>query len=541
MNGQIDPRIYNVKTITSLKEITDVSDRVLNSSYGIFSYDNDETNRYVSHKVKFSTITDEALKKTWPWIEKLKNELQFFVENLWISYEPTYMWVNKSPILFHGPGGNYTYLSYNFHITPIFAYLIQDLESYVVSYLPEDNTYSYIYSYDVSPGLVNHNVLQDYVNNTIERILGVPNTPEAVEEAINSVQEFINWFKGYVSSDTSYGSLQYLINTIENKDEYIRQLSYAFTLETMNQINQTIDELDYNYTAPENHYFTGIKQVNGKITEITTEEVIGGEVDIDEDNNSITVGNIQYTLSKNSDGLLGLYQYIPLSLNVTNKTENFEIDTYPQTIALTVTASGTYPVISENGWTTSSGDYTVSSNSNSGKTFTASGTTGNSNDQGTFTITIKENTENNPIQKTATRTVKFDQKQYFLGYSTSSIFTFSNSIFKTNIENTFNSNNGGIFAKGLSLDSVANGVQHTPPSNIGPVYWYLVIPQTVNINTIYFGTGSQKALGQGGWKQLKINDDDSQNNLTIKQYSNNTQYNVYRSINAFSVGMNIQF
>lgn len=521
-NTQIDPRLYNVKTITSLDEITDISDNILNSSYGIFSYDDEKKSRYISHKVKMSTITDEALKKVMPWIDKLKNEFSYFIENLWISYEPTYMNVTKSEKRFVGPGGQYTYLSYNFHISPLFSYLETDYDNYVVSYIPgSDNEYTYLYSYEITPGLINHVVLQDYVNNTIDRLLGAPNTPEDLDAAINSIQEFVNWFKGYAIDNPDYGSLEYLINKIESNDEHILQLSYDYTDK---KCEETLDlsyaytllnrELAYDYANTHSGGGGGGANYNAGNNISIDNNTINCYIGIDSNINKLSISGTQYSLTIDENGKLGFTQYTPINLTNITSAQHFEHDSGSHTI--TLSAKPTKNCVVTNKW----------ENDEAGLSYTAESTISTSvivsnNTESRFDLTVKE--LDNNATKTAEVNIKYDM---FVPYAT--LYSENDNETVTSFNHKFESAEWPNWNIKDATITSSSHIEGTHPDNNRMMYFYFLIPNgqydAEYIRNHFFRNGS--AIG-GGFVY--------RNQCTV--YSNNKKYYLYRTSDKYNTSI----
>ena len=398
---QQDLRLYNVRTITSLEQINDISENVLNSSYAVFAYDNDRTKRYVSHKVKFSDIMDEAFKRSWTYIDVLRDELDYFLRNLDLRFNKTYLNIVKEPIDNGFHDWHNQRLSYFFTINPIISELIEEPDSYIVSYIPEHiadgviipGEYSYLHSSYLTPGLISYTVLQDYIDNTLERLMGVPMTKEQQDLAINSLQEFVNWFTNYTYTDEEYGNLQRLIDTMDRKDETVRELSYAYTASERDKLstsrNNTFNGLNFTYSCEEHRFLTGIKQVNGKIVEVTDDEG-GSNIEVDQNNNIITVSGTQYTLSM-IDGKLGLYPYTAINLTNVTSAQHFERDSGNKTI--TLSAKPTKKCTVTNRWE----DDAAGTTYNAGVTISAPVPITN-NSTPTYDLTVKE------MDKNATKT-----------------------------------------------------------------------------------------------------------------------------------------
>lgn len=526
----LDPRrnnIYNVKTITSLPEIgiDDISDKVLNSSYAVFAYDGKNSNRYVSHKVKFSDIMDKAFERSWTYIDVLKDELTYFMNELVIKSNPTYLSIVKKEIKDDFYDWYNKRLGYFFVINPELSELRKDDTDYIVSYIPvrnpnsEENeiidwTYSYIYSSYLTPGLISYTTLQEYVDCTLERIMGVPNSYEGVDEAINSIQEFVNWFGYYIKTDPNYGSLAYLINTIERNDENIRQLSYdytdlnknlayIYTDKKINQVNNTLNSLDFSYSCADNRYLTGITQVNGHITAVTDRECVSGaEVNIDTAHDTFVVGTTRYKLSKNSDGELGFVTVSALEFDATGGG-SFEYgatlsDTQKQ-ISYTISKTATVTINN----TVITSPYIVTS----------------LNNKTNQTITVKAvPADNYPPECTDTVSFNFNKYKYWAFVDSSNSLTSGDVL--------------SITAK----SAIVNGYPTTRTDfSIGTnesKYIYVMIKKKSSGSfTFKIGQGTEPGQNTGGMTQIE-------DNIT-GIYDNNVKYQLWRSTTVKTANCNI--
>lgn len=533
---QQDLRLYNVRTITSLEQINDISENVLNSSYAVFAYDNDRTKRYVSHKVKFSDIMDEAFKRSWTYIDVLRDEVEYFLHNLDLRFNKTYLNIVKEPIENGFHDWHNQRLSYFFTINPIISELNEEPDSYIVSYIPEHivdgvvipGEYSYLHSSYLTPGLISYTVLQDYIDNTLERLMGVPMTKEQQDQAINSLQEFVNWFTNYTYTDEEYGNLQRLIDTMDRKDENVRLLSYAYTdlarelsyaytaserdkLST--SINNTFNGLNFTYSCEEHRYLTGIKQVNGKIIEVTDNEG-GSNIEVDQNNNTISVSGTEYTLSM-TNGKLGLYPYTAINLTNVTSTQHFERDSGNKTV--TLSAKPTKNCTVTNRWEDNSAGTTY----NAGVAISASVTITN-NSTPTYDLTVKE-TDNNGT-KTAT------VKAYYDIYS-AYIFASNNSNLSQVITSRQTRPQASVAVTDGKYITSSSAIDLSTTINIGSTaqFIYIVVPTNwTSSRSPYYGSNFPETTRP-------------ENIGSATFYTNNTNYTVIRSNDPIPGNITVEF
>ncbi len=530
---QQDLRLYNVRTITSLEQINDISENVLNSSYAVFAYDNDRTKRYVSHKVKFSDIMDEAFKRSWTYIDVLRDELDYFLRNLNLKFNETYLNIVKEPIDNGFHDWHNQRLSYVFTINPIISKLVEEPDSYIVSYIPEHivdgiiipGEYSYLHSSYLTSGLISYTVLQDYIDNTLERLMGVPMTKEQQDLAINSLQEFVNWFTYYTYADKDYGNLQRLINTMDRKDENVRllsyaytdlarELSYAYTASERDSINNTLNGLNFTYSCEEHRYLTGIKQVNGKIVEVTDNEG-GSNIEVDQNNNIITVSGTQYTLSM-TDGKLGLYPYTAINLTNVTSAQHFERDSGNKTVTLSAKPTKNCTVIDR--WE----DDEAGTTYNAGVAISAPVTITN-NSTPTYDLIVKE------MDKNATKTASV--RVYYDIYS-AYIFASNNSNLSQVITSTQTRPQASVAVTDGKYITSSSAIDLSTTINIGSTaqFIYIVVPTDwVGTRSPYYGSNFPEAT-----RAENIN-----TNITF--YTNNKNYTVIRSNDPLPGNITVEF
>ena len=298
--------LINVKRISDLEEVPHgiddssvIDQTMLYNSYVLTSTYLDSSSRYANYKLKMSELTDYLQELGSARLDEFQNKFNEFIQNL-IDNTTT----DSSFIRFEAKD-NVTANSYT--INPIYSEIQTGEFGFAYS---DDGTSSYAYTDILKSGIVTADVLEEYVRNTVGRILGVPNTPAAVSEAMDSVIEFVDWFKGYVRGDTSYGSLGQLISTIESKDAEVKDLSYAYTVENR--------ELAYSYVESSyNNLYNGIStQLEnleilsaGTNISIDTDKKINCDIDIDTTGNkSFIINGKKYALSM-TDGKLKIGEF----------------------------------------------------------------------------------------------------------------------------------------------------------------------------------------------------------------------------------------
>ena len=172
----------------------------------------------------------------------------------------------------------------------------------------DEKEHELTYTNGLTEGLVTNVTLEKYVRNSIATLLGVPSTPAYVTEAIDSVVEFVEWFKGYTKDKDG---LSELIRKIKEKDEEIISSYTAADNALRSYINSKINDLDTTTNAEPGKYIIGIEQNDGLITNVTSKQITIDEVEglqsaldnidapvtgVADDGNSFSSGSKKYTL-----------------------------------------------------------------------------------------------------------------------------------------------------------------------------------------------------------------------------------------------------
>ena len=348
MANKLNPElVQNIAELTNVKKISDLpiidviekdnetenirTSQQFNNSYLLSSTLIEDSSqvggRYFNYRVKLNEVTDylstlsdanlSAFKKTFDFfVDSLKNN----TKNSYVEFIPANDTIDTENAI-----NNYSY-TFKYNLSEVHDEVIGFSYSYIEGIGEQVSTYSY--TNVLTNGLVTNATLEKYVRNSIATILGVPSTPTALSEAIDSVIEFVDWFKGYTKDKDG---LNELLTKIDNKDkEIIASYTAADT-----EINARIDNLDVNATAVEKQYITGFTQENGLIKNVTRSEIgisdvtglsdainnINVDVPIDgvsTDENSFTAGGTKYTLVVDENKKLKFVKYTNTSVSVVN-------------------------------------------------------------------------------------------------------------------------------------------------------------------------------------------------------------------------------
>lgn len=375
-----------------------------------------------------------------------------------------------------------------------------------------------------SDGIIDQDVLQRYVGDTVDEVTNEINTRIDSEisnvmryinldedDVIDTLQEIINWFDNWRRNDDNLTSL---IETIETYGESYTNQKIQ---ELRNELSASINSMNVSTIGGDGQIITSVSQNSGRISatstpvsslEINVNQIDGlddalsqiqnlGEgtnIDIDENNNincTIEVDDENNSFKINSTteyslhlvgNKLQILQYTELTVT-DNSTQYFEPDSGQQTITLSSTASGTNDVTSD-GWSTSTSGYSVTDNARSGKTFTATGKTKTDNTNGSFKITIHQI---DPAKdKSTTVSVSFTKYRVWCFQTTDGSYqvTLQNNK-PTNLPNVFY-NQCHSSDTTFSANSQSNG------------FIYILMPSTWTKNNFYFGSplNEQKAVKQ---------------------------------------------
>ena len=506
--------------------------------------------RYFNYRVKLNEVTEYLSTLSDENLTAFKQTFNFFVDSLKNNTENSY--VQFAPandtIDTENADNNYSY-TLRYKLSEVLDDVIGFTYNITSDGIEEISTYSY--TNVLTEGLVTNATLEKYVRNSIANILGVPSSPAQLSEAIDSVIEFVNWFKGY--SKEKDGLTELIRKITEKDDEIISSYTNAYNALNLriDTTNSRIDDLDITKNAEEGKYITGIQQKDGLITNITSKQITISEVEglqsaidnigidapingVSTDGNSFTAGGTKYTLTVDKDKKLKFVEYVLMSIGskTPDTTRTLEIDsTATESDRMFKVAAN--KTINSATWQGMADDDIVTTND---KTTTLIAKQ-NGNNKITRSVTISDG-EMNVIS--GDMHIQFTNTRYFLGYSSNPNLIFNdvqNSESGTNINNTSDYNNikdslsaSDIYGKGFT----GNG------------YWYLIWPTSLNIGNIYFGVGTAKAAAAGGWHEHVQNWQEGDpvtnpDHIKVNQYSTAVQYHVYRSDHPFSVQMNIQF
>ena len=506
--------------------------------------------RYFNYRVKLNEVTEYLSTLSDENLTAFKQTFNFFVDSLKNNTENSY--VQFAPandtIDTENADNNYSY-TLRYKLSEVLDDVIGFTYNITSDGIEEISTYSY--TNVLTEGLVTNATLEKYVRNSIANILGVPSSPAQLSEAIDSVIEFVNWFKGY--SKEKDGLTELIRKITEKDDEIISSYTNAYNALNLriDTTNSRIDDLDITKNAEEGKYITGIQQKDGLITNITSKQITISEVEglqsaidnigidapingVSTDGNSFTAGGTKYTLTVDKDKKLKFVEYVLMSIGskTPDTTRTLEIDsTATESDRMFKVAAN--KTINSATWQGMADDDIVTTND---KTTTLIAKQ-NGNNKITRSVTISDG-EMNVIS--GDMHIQFTNTRYFLGYSSNPNLIFNdvqNSERGTNINNTADYNNikdslsaSDIYGKGFT----GNG------------YWYLIWPTSLNIGNIYFGAGTAKAAAAGGWHEHVQNWQEGDpvtnpDHIKVNQYSTAVQYHVYRSDHPFSVQMNIQF
>ena len=563
MANKLNPElVQNIAELTNVKKISDLpiinvidkdnetetirTSQQFNNSYILSSTlleDNSQVGgRYFNYRVKLNEVTEYLRTLSDANLAVFRNTFDFFVNSLKSNTENSY--VQFAPandiIDYENPDNNYSYT---------FKYKLSEVldGSYGFTYYidSDGNKEALTYTNGLTSGLVTNVTLEKYVRNSIATLLGVPSTPAYVTEAIDSVVEFVDWFKGYTKDKDG---LSELINKIREKDEEIISSYTAADNELRSYINNKINDLDTTTNAEPGKYIIGIEQNDGLITNVTSKQITIDEVEglqsaldninidapvtgVADEGNSFSSGSKKYTLIVDENKKLKFVEYILMSIasKTPSSTRTLEIDSTAKEADRTfkVVANKT---INSATWSGTLDDDIITTND---KTTTLVAKQ-NNNNKITRSVTISDGEMN---VSSGDMNIQFTSKRYFLGYSSDPNLTFTVSNNGTNILTTSNYHNlkdslltSDIFGKGFTGDG----------------YWYMIWPTTVSIGNIYFGAGTAKAAAAGGWHEHVQNWQEgdpatNSDHIKVNQYSTAVQYHVYRSDHPFSVQMNIQF
>lgn len=487
--------------------------------------------RYFNYRVKLNEVTEYLSTLSDENLTAFKQTFNFFVDSLKNNTENSY--VQFAPandtIDTENADNNYSY-TFRYKLSEVLDDVIGFTYNITSDGIEEISTYSY--TNVLTEGLVTNVTLEKYVRNSIANILGVPSTPAAVSEAIDSVIEFVEWFKGYVRNDTEYGSLQNLINTIESKDAKVLDSAYSYVIKNK--------ELSYAYTE------TSYNLLYSTIQNIDVDVPVKGVSTI----NKITIGNVTYILdlddNKNLQLSVDIDNFVPFSVSASGSlTTDNEFYTYineKNDITLTATANKD---CNWNNWTTTSINASTgqSTQSNNGKTLTATGehnAIGYCTSDKTFywnvsashTPTGDEQAHGHTdIEESGTKTVsiKYTFKKYKSAVFASTQDINNIIISETNYQPNIQFTNGGVVKTSSSLELFSS---FNVNSSNGDCYIYFLLPSNWVVSGKGFKwTGSEGMAETPGQANIR----------TLKLYNETKNYTLFRSENKYPSGTDINF
>ena len=487
--------------------------------------------RYFNYRVKLNEVTEYLSTLSDENLTAFKQTFNFFVDSLKNNTENSY--VQFAPandtIDTENADNNYSY-TFRYKLSEVLDDVIGFTYNITSDGIEEISTYSY--TNVLTEGLVTNATLEKYVRNSIATILGVPSSPAQLSEAIDSVIEFVDWFKGYVRNDTSYGSLHQLISTIEAKDSTVLNEAKSYTVENK--------ELSYAYTE------TSYNLLYSTIQNIDVDVPVKGVSTI----NKITIGNVTYILdlddNKNLQLSVDIDNFVPFSVSASGSlTTDNEFYTYineKNDITLTATANKD---CNWNNWTTTSINASTgqSTQSNNGKTLTATGehnAIGYCTSDKTFywnvsashTPTGDEQAHGHTdIEESGTKTVsiKYTFKKYKSAVFASTQDINNIIISETNYQPNIQFTNGGVVKTSSSLESFSS---FNVNSSNGDCYIYFLLPSNWVVSGKGFKwTGSEGMAETPGQANIR----------TLKLYNETKNYTLFRSENKYPSGTDINF
>ena len=293
--------LVNVRKISDLSEAPDILDggdsSVLYNSYVLTSTYLSNSSKYINYKLKLNKLTDYLNGVGHDEIEAFKINFNNFISNLVENTRTSYIRFEKV----EREGADANELNYSYTITPNYSTINQ-----IASYFDEDH--KYVYTDQLTEGLITNDVLEQYVRDTMGRILGVPNTQAAVDDAINSVIEFIDWFKDYEKNEDG---LRALINRIDAKDSEIVNSYQAADQSIITNYNAADNKIINSYTNADTKIITSYQDADANLQQqINDINTAMGDLDVpvkgvdNEHTKSFIIGSTQYTLKLISSGML---------------------------------------------------------------------------------------------------------------------------------------------------------------------------------------------------------------------------------------------
>lgn len=486
--------LVNVKRVSDLEQPSATLDGTdstfLNNTYLLTSTYIDNYNKYINYKLKLNKITKYLQDAGSAELIEFRGLFELFISNLADNTRDSFIRFEATPDN-GNPNNEYSYI-----ITPQYSEINDNPNPF--------NGSTYAYTDMLTNGIITADVLEEYVRNTLGRILGVPSTPAYVSEAIDSVIEFVDWFKGFVRDDTSYGSLHNLINTIETKDLTIKSLSYDYT----DSVAENIKNLAYDYTdnVAENIKNLSYDYIDLRLENVDTNLIPGDNISIGEDNsincyigvnsinNTLTISGTQYSLILDSNGKLGFEQYTPMSLT-SSGGGSFEVDSTASSSNLTFKCTANNNIVTA----TWSGSETVSTSGNT----TQITVTQNGNDTITRTCLVSDGKTS--AQKTIT--LQFNKYKVWC-------FQTTNANFNVTVDSSKKPNN----LPTRFYENISSSEPTINSQSGGSGFIYILMPSNWQSKQFYFGSGFPESRN-------KVQEN-------IKLYTTDTNYTLYRSLNS---------
>lgn len=209
-NNKLTPDIVQkLSALTDVRKISDLEEKKLydvnsgeinTSNEFIGSYLVTSTflnDRYYNFRIKLQELTNYIREIGGSEVISFKKAFEYFITQLKENTQNSY--VQFTPVYGENAVGDEVF-SYTFN------YKLSEITTDIIPFDDSEYGTTYVYTDKLTDGLITSDVLEQYMRNTVGRILGVPNTPAAVSEAIDSIIEFVDWFKGFKAGD-DYSSL----------------------------------------------------------------------------------------------------------------------------------------------------------------------------------------------------------------------------------------------------------------------------------------------------------------------------------------------
>lgn len=510
MANKLNPEIVqNIAELTNVKKISDLpiinvidkdnenetirTSQQFNNSYILSSTlleDNSQVGgRYFNYRVKLNEVTEYLRTLSDANLTVFRNMFDFFVNSLKSNTENSY--VQFAPVNdiidYENPDNNYSY-TFKYKLSEV----LDGAYGFTYYFGSDEKEHELTYTNVLTAGLVTNVTLEKYVRNSIATLLGVPSTPAYVTEAIDSVVEFVEWFKGYTKDKDG---LSELIRKIKEKDEEIISSYTAADNALSYTLNSRIDNLDATKNAEPGKYIIGIEQNDGLITNVTSKQITIDEVDglqsaldninidapvtgVADEGNSLMINDTEYTLSLNSDKKLLFTVYTKISYTNCTDAQHFEYNSGYQ--SFTVSAKPTKNCIVTNQWEDDNGGMSYNANVAISANVSVS-----NNTSGLFNLIIKE------TDKGATKEAIV---KYAFDYYDSWQYVTDELITSSNINDKFN-----LFERKNKLN--ANGYISKYDFTVsGEKYVYILIKKSSA--TFIIGSGTTPGQNPGGVEKI---------------------------------------